>query len=190
MFGPNTWNPRGMFENRFVREEMVKPYLRAIMADPKGQAPLPVASSVPIVQDWNLVFRECMESHGYVDGQIFYKGAKACLMWPVWHVAFPKARWLLVRRDARSIINSCMRTPFMNAYKDMEGWLGWVEHHIECFEEMTYAGLDMAEIWTPDIIKGDLSGVEEMLQWLELEYDEDQIRGLISPELWHSDVDS
>jgi len=81
-----------MFENLYIRENLVKPYLEAICADPRGQRPLPVASTCPIVQDWHKMFMEVMRDHGYEDGPIFYKGAKMCLMWPVWHTAFPKAK--------------------------------------------------------------------------------------------------
>ena len=185
MFGPTTWNPRGMFENKYIREQMVKPYLSAIYADPKGQRPLPIAETVPIIQDWNLVFRERLEMEGYEGGQIFYKGAKACLMWPVWAAAFPQARWVIVRRKTPEIVESCLRTPFMNAYDKVDGWEGWVAHHIRCFAEMRLAPMDIFEIWPGDFIKGDLSEVKNMIQWLGLDWDEDRVVEMISPELWH-----
>jgi hypothetical protein len=175
-----------MFENRYIREKMVKPYLRVIAADPKGQDPLPDTRLLPIVQDWHEMFYSAMRAQGW-DGekQLFYKGAKMCLMWPVWSTAFPYAKWVFVKRDVKGIIESCLRTPFMNAYKEAEDWQKWVEHHIRCLTEMEEEHLDMLEIWTPSIIKGNLSEVEEMVKWLGLEWKEDEVKKFISPELWH-----
>lgn len=190
LLGPCSWNQKGMFENLYIRENMVKPYLTAIFADPKGQRPLPVASSVPIIQDWHEAFMDVMYEQGYSDeDQLFYKGAKMCLMWPVWHAAFPRARWIIVRRDDPGIIASCLRTPFMNAYNDAAGWQEWIDHHKECFEEMAAWGLDIAQIHSPSIVKGDLSGVEEMIQWLGLEWNESAVKEFVAPELWH-DLDN
>jgi len=154
------------------------------MADPRGQRPLPVAESVPVIIDWHEAFMDVLMEQGYVDGPIFYKGAKMCLMWPVWHTAFPHAKWILVRRDDEGIINSCLRTPFMTAYKDAEGWKEWIDHHKLCFGEMLDAGLDIFEISTPRLIDGDLSEAEEMIEWLGLTWDENKIGEFVSPELW------
>ena len=163
---------------------MVKPYLTAIMADPRGQRPLPVAESVPVIIDWHEFFLEVMVEQGYVDGPIFYKGAKMCLMWPVWSTAFPKAKWIIVRRDDKGIIASCLRTPFMTAYTDEEGWQYWINHHKLCWDEMQNAELGIFEIWTPPLIDGDLSGAKEMIQWLGLEWDEEKVDEFVSPEIW------
>ena len=35
----------------------------------------------------------------YKGGSWYYKGAKMCLIWPIWHKAFPEAEWIIVRRD-------------------------------------------------------------------------------------------
>lgn len=184
LLGPNEWNKKGMFENLYIRENMVKPYLTAIMADPRGQRPLPVAESVPVIIDWHEFFMEVMVEQGYVDGPIFYKGAKMCLMWPVWNTAFPHAKWVLVRRDEEEIAQSCLRTPFMTAYNDVEGWKEWINHHKLCWDEMFTEGLDIFEIWTPQLVDGDLSAAKEMVQWLGLEWDEEKVREFISPEIW------
>jgi len=184
LLGPWEYNKKGQFENLYIRENMVKPYLNAIMADPRGQRPLPVAESVPVIIDWHEYFLEVMVEQGYIDGPIFYKGAKMCLMWPVWSTAFPKAKWIIVRRDDKGIIASCLRAPFMTAYTDEEGWQYWVNHHKLCWNEMRDAELDIFEIWTPPLIDGDLSGAKEMIQWLGLEWDEEKIDEFVSPELW------
>ncbi len=182
--GPTSWNQKGMFENNYIRENMVKPYLEAIGADPRGQRMMPIAETVPVIIDWHEAFLDVMVEQGYVDGPIFYKGAKACLMWPVWHTAFPKAKWIVVRRDDEGIIKSCLRTVFMNTYKDEKGWQGWIDHHKMCWYEMHNAHLDICEISTPEIIDGDLSEAKEMIQWLGLEWDEEKVDEFVTPEIW------
>ena len=184
LLGPWEYNKKGQFENLYIRENMVKPYLNAIMADPRGQRPLPVAETVPVIIDWHEAFLNVMVEQGYTDGPIFYKGAKMCLMWPVWHTAFPKAKWVVVRRDDKGIIASCLRAPFMTAYTDEEGWQYWVNHHKLCWDEMRDVELDIFEIWTPPLIDGDLSGAKEMIQWLGLEWDEEKVDEFVSPEIW------
>ena len=190
LLGPNSWNQKGMFENLYIRENLVKPYLEAIGADPRGQRPLPVASTCPIVQDWHEMFMDVMKEHGYEDGPIFYKGAKMCLMWPVWHTAFPRAKWVITERDNEGIIASCQQTVFMNTYNDEAGWQGWIDHHKECVNEMWFAGCDGFVINTPDIIQGDLSAAEEMIEWLGLDWDEDAVKEFVSPEIWHGGSDA
>lgn len=186
MVGPHEYNKRGQFENLVVREKVVKPYLRVLGLDPRCQDPLPDTRLLPIVQDWHELFMYVMVQQGYKSGPLFYKGAKMCLMWPVWQAAFPRAKWVIVRRDDKGIINSCKRTPFMNTFSDDEGWQGWVDHHKECFDEMYNASLDIYEIWVPALVQGDLSEAEEMIEWLGLEWNEEAVKEFISPELWNS----
>ena len=38
--GPTSWNRKGQFENEFIRDRLVKPYLKSINMDPMGQDPL------------------------------------------------------------------------------------------------------------------------------------------------------
>ena len=43
---------------------------------------------------WRHFVQKIMHRHGWKEGPWFYKGAKACLMWPMWHDAFPDAKWI------------------------------------------------------------------------------------------------
>ena len=45
--GPNRYNQKGMYENAKIRNSIVKPYLREIGMDPKGQFPLPNVKTIP-----------------------------------------------------------------------------------------------------------------------------------------------
>src|SRR3990167_1759798 len=130
---PNINNQKGMFENIAITQDLVKPFLKSIGADKMGQNPLPDPAKVVLkanilAHQWRQNVISILNSEGYIgDRPFFYKGAKMCLMWEIWHAAFPNAQWIIVRRNKEDIIDSCLRTSFMKAYKDRGGWAKWVD---------------------------------------------------------------
>lgn len=192
MSGPTLANAKGMFENEDIRNQLKKPYLRKIGCDPMGQHPLPDLSDHGLLKrlvndsfEWRNSVYKIIRNQGY-DGltQWFYKGAKMCLLWPIWHNAFPYAKWIIVRRKAEDIINSCMKTGFMRAYKNEGGWRKWVYVHEERFAEMKEAGLYIFEVWPEKMIYGDFSEIENVIKQLDLDWKEKEARDFISPKLW------
>jgi len=195
MSGPNRNNQKGMFENHTIRQNIVKPYFRMLGVDAMGQYPLPDINNLLIPADWKIKVQDTMKEHGYKGGPWFYKGAKMCLHWPVWNYAFPNAKWIIVRRRTGDIIQSCQKTSFMrsfghhpnqvavNANNEAEGWRWWVEQHLDRFREMQDAGLNIKVVWPERMVDGDYSQMNEMLDWLGLEWTE-KIPEFIEPKLW------
>lgn len=166
--GPNSSNRKGMFENKSIRNGLIKPLLRRMEVDPLGQKPLPdiqVCHSLAVKE--GIKIREgvlkILESQGYSVGQWFFKGAKMCLIWPILHVAFPNAKWIIVRRCDEGIVKSCLRTPFMRHYRDKQGWQYWVDEHKKRFVEMKAAGLDICEVDTDQLASGDTTELNACL---------------------------
>lgn len=189
---PNVNNKKGMFENIFITNNIVKPFLRLMYVDPRGQNPLPnpavvIEKASSIGEEWRKNVLESIQRERY-DGssQWFYKGAKACLIWQVWNSAFPNARWVIVRRKKEDIVKSCLRTSFMIAYNDAEGWGKWVDYHVDRFEEMKRR-LNVREIHSEKIVRGDLNEIKSLVSDFGLTYNEDKIRDFISPELWNQE---
>jgi len=184
-------NKKGMFENREIVNTMVKPLLVEMGADPMGQKPLPdirYVSSFMSHDVWKKRFLKVMESQGYNNGSVLmYKGAKMCLMWTLWHDAFPDAKWIIVRRRSEDIINSCLRTGFMKAYQDREGWLFWVREHVKLFKQMFEAGLDIREVFPQEMIDGNYIEIESVVRWAGLEWREKEVKDFISPDLWNKE---
>src|SRR5690606_36215574 len=88
----------GLYENTDVRDGVVKRYLRSIGADPLGQSILADTDNLAYVPGW----RKTVERHFRAFPKPWaYKCAKATLIWPVWHEAFPDAKWIIVRRNKR-----------------------------------------------------------------------------------------
>lgn len=188
--GPNTYNPKGMFENVVIRNDIVKPYLRSIGADPFAQYPLPTYDDVvdPEVP-WRKQIVDVLTMQGYDPKWTwFYKGAKMCHMFRLWHEAFPKAKWIIVRRPAEDIIASCLRTPFMRAFKDIDGWQSWIDIHLSSFRLMETCGLDVTEIWSNDLIAGDYEALKQFIKRCGLDWNVAIVREFVSPDLWHGKV--
>ena len=199
MTGPTRNNQKGMFENAAIRDTIVKPFLRQLGVDSLGQYPLPKTESLLIPRDWKQQVEDVMRKEGYAGGPWMYKGAKSCLLWPVWHYAFPDAKWIIVRRRTGDIVRSCIRTAFMRAFRleenrkavgvstEEEGWIWWVRQHEKRFVEMIEAGLNVKIIWPHRMVYGDYKQVYEMLDWLGLEW-KTEIVDFIDPKLWKARV--
>ena len=195
MSGPNMNNAKGMFENARIRNEIIKPYLTSIGADKMGQYPLPDIENMVIPTWWQRKVETIIQEEGYEDGPWMYKGAKMCLHWPIWNYAFPDAKWIIVRRKPSDIINSCLRTGFMSAFTRQgnqravgasnarEGWLWWIHEHEKRFIEMIQEGLNCKVIWPERMVEGNYQQINEMLEWLGLEWDS-EITDFIEPKLW------
>jgi hypothetical protein len=189
MFGPNRNNRKGMFENQVIRQDIVKPYLRRMGVDPLGQRPLPSNRQIfetnkVQAEAWRTRIRETMINEGYKNGPWFYKGAKICLVWLIWHLAFPEAQHVIVRRKAEDIADSCMRTSFMRAYSDKKGWLKWVAKHEKRFDEMKQAGLNVTEFWPSKVIAGDFDYAREFVEGLGLKYNDALVKAFVDPTLY------
>ncbi len=193
--GPNRNNRKGMFENARIREEITKPYLHDIGMDPLGQYPLPNPLSLAIPVDWASRVDRIFLDEGYAGGPRYYKGAKMCLFWPVWHYAYPGAKWVVVRRRSGDIADSCLQTGFMRAFRDRkiqrivgadserDGWLWWVRWHIQRFIEMIEAGLNCFQIWPERMVEGDYGQLYQLMDWLGLKWNSDVLE-FVDPRLW------
>ena len=196
MRGPSINNQKGMFENAAIVGEIIKPYYRSLGVDPMGQFPLADITDMHIPINWKSRVTDIMVRQGYKEGQWFYKCPKMCQHWPVWHYAFPDAKWIIVRRKTPDIINSCMRTGFMTAFSkatnrqavgvtnEYDGWMWWVHQHEERFREMITEGLNCKQVWPERMVDGNYSQMKEMLEWLGLEPNLTKIMEFIEPKLW------
>lgn len=126
MYGPGVGNPRGFFENKSIRDGLVKEILRFWGADTLGvrSLPEPGREHPPIGEN----VKALLLADGYEGGPWFYKDAKLALMWHLWHEAFPEAKWIVCRRDKEEIIDSCLKAPFMRQHSTDRGfWERWIE---------------------------------------------------------------
>jgi len=186
---------RGMFENIRIRETLVKAYLSRTGFDVEGQYPLPQDVAIPM--NWKDEVEKAMEAEGYEKGPWMYKDTRMGLMWPVWNYAFPDAKWVIVRRKTTDVVQSCVKTGFMKAFKQVstrhelgftteeEGWLWWIHEHEKRFVEMITEGLNCKVIWPERMVTGNYKQLYELLDWLGLEW-KTEVLEFIDSSLWKS----
>lgn len=184
-------------ENLRIMDNVMIPYLLDIKADGSGQYPLPNVNRMPIPVDWAQRVFDCIKEDGYKGGPWMYKGFRICQTWPVWHYAFPNAKWVVVRRRTGDIIHSCSKTEWMKAFRspfvqksvgvtnERDGWLHWVHWHEARFVEMITEGLNVKVIWPEKTVYGDYSEMMETIEWLGLRWTSEAL-SYADPKLWKS----
>lgn len=185
MFAGNKDNPKGFFENKELRQNVVKPYLRENGWDEYGQNPLPPRIVDPEI-DWYETVMDVIEDQGYFDGQWFYKCAKAILMWQVWEAAFPDMLWVIVRRPAMNVARSCLKTRFMRAYNTQEDWLLYAYEHEARFTLLKEATKGRVfEVWPGEFVEGNTHAFISMIEHVGLTWNAEGAEGLVIKEAWH-----
>ena len=186
---------RGMYSNDTIRESLLKPYLDMVCADPEGQYPLPKSEAVTVPAYWRDRVEQVMRDEGYKKGAWMYKDARLCLTWQVWNISFPDAKWIIVRRRTGDIIQSCLKTGYMRAFKDVDNikavgaenetkaWLWWVEQYEKKFIEMINEGVNYKIIWPERMVDGDYQQLYELCDWLGLKWETKALE-FISKLLW------
>lgn len=186
---------RSMYENVRIHEELVKPYLISLAVDPRGQYPLPDSSLISIPVNWRMKVTNIIAEEGYKEGKWMYKSTSMGLMWQVWNYAFPNAKWIIVRRKPNDIIQSCLKTGYMNAYSDEDiqsavnvdsevaGWKYWIKQYEKRFVEMITEGVNCKIIWPERMVDGDYEQLHEVLDWLDLTW-KSELLSFIDPLLW------
>lgn len=169
-----------MSENLLLKGA-VDVYYREMKADIAGQYPLPDTAHLKIPVNWKELVLDLLVKDGYTKRNPWmYKGFRSGQIWPVWNYAFPNARWVIVRRRTGDIINSCVNTGYMKAFKakgvldelslvdERDGWKWWVHEQEKRFVEMIQAGVNCKVIWPERMLNGDYQQLYETLDWLGL----------------------
>lgn len=196
---PGKNSPRSLFENKSIFK-YVEQYLKSVNYDPAGQYPLPNTKELPIPAEWGSKIKNIIQQEGYDDKNIWvYKSNKTALMWPVWNYAFPNARWIIVRRRSGDIIDSCLTTGYMKAFKnpdswkkvgasnERDAWLWMIHQYEQFFVEMISSGLNCKVIWPERMVNGDYSQMYETLEWVGLKWNTkvlNRILAYIDPKFW------
>lgn len=185
-YGPSPWNPKGNFENRVLKDQMVKPWLEMVGADPLGLDPLPSADRASEViipaNTWQDMATRRLKLQGWTGGAWAFKECKLVLQWHQWHAAFPNAQWVHIRRDKSEIVKSCLRAEPMLKRKgpDWAVWLDWVER----YEAMLAAAPKHHEIWTQRDVLDDRAGIKKLVETLGLTWRPDVVGKFIDMDVW------
>lgn len=160
-----------MGENYAIKVLVNNYYSNTLGIPMTGQNPLPNMKELPIPVNWEHVINNILQEGGCKkDIPWIYKSSRIAQIWPVWNSTYPEAKWIIVRRKTTDIIHSCLQTGFMSAYSDYDGWLGWIKEHELLFQSMIQSGLNYKEVWPERMVNGDFSQIQEVIQWLGLEW--------------------
>ena len=172
----------GMFGNIPVRDSIMTPYLKQIGADLTGQCPLPNTSSLISAPLLKNIFEFEIKRQGCgEDSLAFYKDFRLCLVWPIWHDAFPNAKWIIVRRAGVDVVASCLKTGYMKAYKSEFGWNKWLREYLDRFDEMINTDLSVTEVWPTKFVEGDFTEIKAVVNKLGLQWNEERITAFLNP---------
>lgn len=169
-----------LYENTDIRQNVLKPYLRSVGADPMGQQKLPDTDNLPLREGLR---EEVLKRIGCKE-PIAYKDAKLTLCWRTWNAAFPEAKWVLVRRDKERIVDSCLRTDFMWSYTERAKWREWVEQHEKRFDAMRKE-LNLIEVW-PDRIMEEPEAFASVAEFCGLTFNLSAVERSIDKNKWHA----
>jgi len=137
---------------------------------------------------WHQRVENIFANQGYTGGPVFFASASSCLIWPIWASAFPKARWIIVRRRDQDIVRSCLKAGFMLRYKQKDAWQQWLNVHKWRFAEMIAEHLNVWQMWPQRMIHGKLSELRETIEKLNLQWDPAAIREYMTPILWKEGI--
>lgn len=175
-FGPtirgSSANRKGFFENDNIRAKL-KNHIERAGGHREGQYGFPdPAGSHPITLRQDIF--------GALKGAVAYKDAKICLLAETWVEAFPESLYVFVRRDLDGIAKSCLRTGFMQAHQDIEGWKRWAQYYIDCVERMK-PHVEYIEVWPdggPDVFK-------PVAEFAGIQWDRRVVDKFVDANLWN-----
>lgn len=179
-----------MYENTDIRG-LCKSILYKTGSDVNGHYPLPDSISSRKVNMENIIKKQ-----GYIDGIWQYKDNRITILWEVFNSLYPNAKWVVVRRNDDDIINSCMKTSYMDTFKkdnsiktklnvfsEKECWEWVINEYVRRFTIMKKAGLDVFFIYPEQIKETDYSNIKELIEWSGLEYKEKEVIEFINTKI-------
>ncbi len=185
---PNGDNPRGFFENREIRETILKPNLKVAGADPLGVHRLPDLGRLAPDPKLRERILEVFSQQGH-DGHSRwgYKEPKLSLVWPLWAEAFPDATWVIVDRDIEAIVKSCLNTGFMAKHScDGEFWRTFASRYRERLDILADTVPNVVRISSDAVVAGDYEALRSLVARLDMDWSQ-ACEAQVIPDLFDRD---
>ncbi len=183
LIGATKDNKNGFFENRKIREGIVKRRLAAAGIDVLAQTIWKYPEE--IMQDKYVTLNsksplllkkeveEIMTNEGVWDNaDWFYKCAKLPLFGLIWSRAWPEATVVIVKREREGHINSLLRTGFMKCCSTPDAWNDWIDVYDDYLNRLKDLFADVREVYFEDITNGNFEGIEDILSERNMEFNE------------------
>lgn len=174
----NPRNPRRCsFENHAVNDNLRR-QVRRMGYDPKVHTIFPPSHQVPRMpwlQEW--LVRE-FQYQGHKGERWLVKHALLAVFWSEYQRSFPNARWVIVRRDVGSLVQSCMATRYMDTFTDPSKWLQWVEWY-QSRLNLVCSNTIHIQVWPTKMLHGQLDEIQKVVAFCGLPWNEAVVRQLI-----------
>ena len=181
---------------------LIKEFYVNLQLNPNGQYPLPVLEDFENVEKFDSfdykVHHVLMQQGHKRNKQWVFKSSKIIQTIPIWYMNFPTAKYIIVRRKPVDVVESCIKTGYMTAFKDKvicdyigvadesAGWYWWIKEQEELLIKFLQRfKIDYRVLWPERLAEGDYSQFNETLQWLGLDWN-NEILKLGSKLLWKS----
>ncbi len=189
LFGGKTkvadqWNKYGYFENLEITKYVIE-YLRRNDKNKLGKRFQPKN----LKEDFD-VFGDLVESVLFEQGwdgksTWFYKDPKIPLCWKLFNKHFPKAKWIICRRDRNDLLQSLEKTPFMDAYTSKKDWNTFLDHYEILINEIK-TNCAYFEIDIQQVFKHDTKQIDAMMTFLGIDPDDSKnVSDCIDRKEWH-----
>jgi hypothetical protein len=187
------------YENHKIRNQLFHEYMRRNDLDIKGQFPFLPTKDLEIPRGWREKVERIILEDGYTQGPWMIKDFRLALTWPAWHYAYPNAKWVIVRRRTGDVVQSCLKTAYMQAFQnpmiremigvesEADGWRWWVAQYEDRFVEMVMEGLNCRVIWPERMIHGDYQQIFELVDWLGLKWNSKALE-YVDPKFWKARI--
>jgi hypothetical protein len=181
-FPGNSDNPKGFFEHIVLREMVTKTILKRLGCDPLGVKKLPpIDYTVKNSNLKSIVYRILKEDGYNNDMPWIYKCPKLSLIWRFFWDAFPKSKWIVVKRNKQDIINSLLRTKFMNRHSTNHiFWENFIKEYNLRINKLKTSLTNFREINSVDIVEKNYTDFIDIIDWLGLTFKNKAIEQFIS----------
>jgi len=173
-----------------IHNRVISPFLSFNKMDPNGQFPIPFFRPEWVTEKAISLFRHKIGTY-LMPYPFAYKDSRLLLIHPVIDMAFPGARWIIIRRDVEDIVQSCEKTGYMTAFADAgireqigvatekEGWEWWHGKYEYMLNELKNAGVCYNEIWPTKLARKEYTEIKNVCEMLGLKWDIKQVRHLL-----------
>lgn len=164
------------FENIDIRDRVERPLLEGLKCEARGLGQLPNVDRLKSLArslngGWaglidDIFTRQGRAASHRAEGARFVASPVACLLWPLWHSAYPDATWIFVQRPIKDIFESCRASGYLDGAHVRSNKSRRIRTEAElneliagyetCYDQMTEAGLSMYDIWPHEIFQGKL----------------------------------
>lgn len=172
------YNPRGYWEAKGGRTTL-KRFLKRHKYDGQGKRHYPQWVAPPKAIE---ELRRAMAPHWAQADAL--KIATDWLLWGTVHAAYPRARWIIVRRPVPDIVASCIRAPFITICPDgtpEEVWTAKIENEVRLLRALHASPVNSIEIW-PDPTQPEV--FRQAVEHAGLAWDEDAVSAALEPSAW------